>query len=121
MNMFRMNKETFLQLYDDLEKHHGLHESRRMSTIEKVGMFLYTLVVGASNRDVAERFQHSSETVSRCFREVLSAVLLLAKEVIKPTDSELKKTPSKIQNDARYMLHFKVINFLYHYLVQMIS
>ena len=82
-----------------------------MSTIEKVGMFLYTLAVGASNRDVVERFQHSGETVSRCFREVLSAVLLLAKEVIKPTDPEFKKTPSKIQNDARYMPHFKVINF----------
>ena len=111
MNMFRVNKETFLQLCDDLEKHHGLHESRRMSTIEKVGMFLYTFSVGASNRDVVERFQHSGETVSRCFREVLSAVLLLAKEVIKPTDPEFKKTPSKIQNDARYMPHFKVINF----------
>ena len=56
MNMFRMNKETFLQLCDDLEKHHGLHELRRMSTIEKVGMFLCTHVAGASNRDVAERF-----------------------------------------------------------------
>ena len=41
----------------------------------------------------------------------MSAVLLLAKEVIKPIDPEFKKTPSKIQNDARYMLHFKVINF----------
>ena len=41
----------------------------------------------------------------------MSAVLLLAKEVIKPTDPEFKKTPSKIQNDARYMPLFKVINF----------
>ena len=74
-------------------------------------IFLYTLVVGASNRDVAERFLHLGEIVSGYFREVLSAVLLLEKEVIKPTDPEFKKTPRKIQNDARYMPHFKVINF----------
>ena len=95
MNMFRMNKETFLQLCDDLEKHHGLHESRRMSTIEKVRMFLYTLAAGASNRDVAKRFQHSGEPVSRCFKVVLPTVLLLAKDVIKPTDPEFKKLQAK--------------------------
>jgi hypothetical protein len=43
---------------------YGLKQSRRMSDIEKVGMFLYTLALGASNRELQERFQHSGETVN---------------------------------------------------------
>jgi DNA-binding CsgD family transcriptional regulator len=35
-----------------------------MSVIENVGMFLYTLALGASNKEVQERFQHSGETVN---------------------------------------------------------
>jgi hypothetical protein len=71
---------------------YGLKHSRRISVIEKVDMFLYTLVLGVSNREVQERFQHSGETVSRYFNEVLRSVCLLAIEVIKPVDPEFFNT-----------------------------
>ncbi|PWA61156.1 myb/SANT-like domain-containing protein [Artemisia annua] len=33
-----------------------------------------TLALGISNRDVGERFQHSRETISRAFHDVLEAI-----------------------------------------------
>jgi len=59
VNMFRMDADTLKSLSYELETMYGLKPSRRMSVIEKVGMFLYTLALGASNREVQERFQHS--------------------------------------------------------------
>ncbi|WOH13708.1 hypothetical protein DCAR_0833219 [Daucus carota subsp. sativus] len=69
--MFRMEKETFFQLSHDLENIYELKPSRRMSVIEKVGIFVFILAQGASNRHAQERFQHSGETISRVFHEVL--------------------------------------------------
>jgi hypothetical protein len=59
VNMFQMDVDTLKSLSFELETMYGLKPSRRMSVIEKVGMFLYTLALGASNREVQERFQHS--------------------------------------------------------------
>ncbi|KAG5226779.1 protein ALP [Salix suchowensis] len=79
-----------------------------MSVMEKVVMFLYTIVVGASNREVQERFQHSGETISRCIKEVLEVVCLFTGDVIKPTDSQFfTNTLREIAMNQRYMLHFK--------------
>jgi hypothetical protein len=79
-----------------------------MSVIEKVDMFLYTLVSCASNREVQERFQHSGETVSKYFNEVLSVTCLLAVEIIKPVDLDFFTTPREITIDPRYMSYLKV-------------
>jgi hypothetical protein len=57
-----------------------------MSVIEKAVMFLFTIAIGASNRQVQERFQHSGETISRCFKKVLKSLRLFVVEVIKPVD-----------------------------------
>jgi len=98
VNMFRMDSTILLSLCNDLETHHGLKPSRKMSVIENVTMFLFTIAVEASNRQVHERFQHSGETVSRCFKEVLKSLCLFAVEV----------TPRKIAMNPRFMPHFKV-------------
>lgn len=39
------------------EKNYGLTSRDRISVKEKVGTFMYTLVLVLSNRDVSERFQ----------------------------------------------------------------
>jgi len=78
VNMFRMDATTFQNLCFDLETQYGLKPSRRISVIEKIDMFLYTLVLGASNREIYERFQHFSETVSRYFNKVLKAVFVIS-------------------------------------------
>ncbi|KAJ1429738.1 putative nuclease HARBI1 [Sesbania bispinosa] len=45
-----------------------------MTVVEKVSIFVYTLSMGASRRDVGERFQHSTETIIRAFHEVLEVI-----------------------------------------------
>ncbi|GJS91147.1 hypothetical protein Tco_0773783 [Tanacetum coccineum] len=45
-----------------------------MTAVEKLGIFVYTLVLGVSNRDVSEHFQSSGETISRAFHEILEAI-----------------------------------------------
>ncbi|WCJ41876.1 hypothetical protein M5689_022715 [Euphorbia peplus] len=78
-----------------------------MSILEKVGIFLYVLAQGASNRAVQERFQHSGETVSRVFHEVLKAMIQFSMNLIKPRDHTISRTPDEILNDERYMPYFK--------------
>ncbi|XP_021677645.2 uncharacterized protein LOC110662822 [Hevea brasiliensis] len=108
VNLFRMDKDTLIKLCLDLECHYKLKCSKKMTILEKVGMFLYVLALGASNRQVQERFQHSGETVSRNFHEVLKAMLCLSIDMIKPTDPTFSNIPPEILNDDRYMPHFKV-------------
>ena len=99
----------FLQLCKDLEFKYGVKSSERMSVIEKIGIFIYTLSLGASNRDCQEHFQCSGEIISRVFHEVLDAVDRLAHDITKLSDREFKKIPPKIANDKRDMPYFKVI------------
>ncbi|KAJ9188130.1 hypothetical protein P3X46_003521 [Hevea brasiliensis] len=86
---------------------YGLKSSRRMSVMEKVAIFLYTLALKASNRHARERFQHSGETISRVFRQVLNVICLMSMDIIKPIDYEFSDTPPEILNNRRYMPHFK--------------
>ncbi|KAF7309310.1 Nuclease harbi1-like [Mycena indigotica] len=51
----------------------GYTESRHISLEEKLAIFLYTCVTGLSIRHVGERFQHSNETISIYFKEMLDA------------------------------------------------
>ncbi|KAL4568308.1 hypothetical protein LXL04_023917 [Taraxacum kok-saghyz] len=114
VNVFRMSATMFRQLCNELEVHYGLKQSRRISVKEKVALFLYTLALGLSNRDVGERFQRSGETVSRAFHDVLESIcgrntgyMRLAREYIKPKDSTFQAIPPHIENDSRYMPYFK--------------
>ncbi|XP_024636687.1 protein ALP1-like isoform X1 [Medicago truncatula] len=114
MNAFRMDPTLFKQLCEDLQSKYGLQPSKRMTVEEKVGIFVYTLAMGASNRDVRERFQHSGETISRAFHEVLEAISGrsrgyrgLARDIIRPKDPTFQFIPLHISNDERYMTYFK--------------
>ena len=107
-----MNATIFQSLCFQLENQYGLKASRRMCVFEKVRMFLYTIALGASNMKVYERFQHSRETISMYFNEVLKSVCLLITDLIQPIDIEFVKTPREIVNNTRYMSHFKVKKLL---------
>ncbi|KAI3880060.1 hypothetical protein MKX03_003881, partial [Papaver bracteatum] len=52
-----------------------------------------------------ERFQHSGETISRYFNEVLRAIMELSKELIKPPS--FSETPAEILNNSKYFPWFK--------------
>ena len=53
---------------------YGLQERNKMSSIEKVDIFVYTITLGISSRDVCERFQCSSEIINRAFHEIMEAI-----------------------------------------------
>jgi len=118
-----LHSACFKQLCEDLYSKYGLQSTRNKSIVEKVGIFIYTLAMGASNRDVGERFQHSSETISRAFHEVLEAISFrsrgyqgLARDIIRSNDPTFQAIPSYITNDARYMPYFKIkCNHYYYY------
>jgi len=79
-----------------------------MNVIEKVAIFLYTITLGASNREIQEQFQHSGETINRCIKEILTTICLFVVDVIKPEDLNFTNTQQEIAMNPKYMSHFKV-------------
>ncbi|KAG5057034.1 uncharacterized protein LOC114412252 isoform X1 [Glycine soja] len=105
--MFRMKKLVFLELCDILETKYNLKKTRNVSIYEQVGLFLYMLSQPGSVRNCEERFQHSGETISRHFHNVLEVVCMFAKDIIKPVDPSFRDTPDEILKDARYRPYFR--------------
>lgn len=54
-----------------------------MCMFDRVRMFLYTLALGTSNREVQEIFQHPGEIVNKYFTKVLKFGFSLAVDFIK--------------------------------------
>ena len=102
--VFRMKREVFQYLCSELQTKGGLYSSKHIAIDEKLGMFLWTVARAASNRDVQERFQHSGETVSRHFHEVLNAVNVLVPEYIRlPSASDMSVN---ITSNAKFYSYF---------------
>lgn len=65
-NQLGMYKSTFLKLVSELQRNCGLGPTRHMTVVEQVGIFLYAAVTNLPNRKLAERFQRSGDTISKC-------------------------------------------------------
>ena len=74
-NVARMDKPTFLLLIDLLTTRSNLRNSMFMTAGEKVLIFIHALV-GFSNRQIAERWQHSGSTISIAVHDVAESMLL---------------------------------------------
>ena len=99
-NLFRLSKDMFEDLVDWFLQHVkkcGRSNNRR-SAAQKVFIFLYIVCQGASFRTVCDRFQCSSSTVSHIFHEVLDAMLVLHKEIVKSPSNEI---PARIGEDPK--------------------
>ncbi|KAK8914508.1 hypothetical protein KSP39_PZI023824 [Platanthera zijinensis] len=104
---FRMSKRIFVDLLHKLEADHELQGSQRTSSREVLGITLYILAQGGSVRLTKERFQHSTETISRYFSAGLRSFLLLSVDAIKPIDRQFRDILAEIRYDPRYMPFFK--------------
>jgi hypothetical protein len=60
-----INKHTFFLLLRALVSASGFRDSRHVSIEEKLAIFLYAGRTNLSTRQLAERFQHSTDTISR--------------------------------------------------------
>ncbi|KAL4340384.1 hypothetical protein GQ457_08G015210 [Hibiscus cannabinus] len=84
--MFRMKKHVFLNFCDRLKVDKLLEDEKKVSVEETVAMFLFIIGQNATQRLIADRFQHSTETVSTWFQKVLIAVCKLGTKIICPRD-----------------------------------
>ena len=106
----RMDINTFRSLCRRLVEMEVIEHDRVISVEEAVVMFLWIVTHNQRVRTVAERYQHSGETVCRQFGRVLDALCYLGNEVIRPLD--FNTVQAEIQNNSKYFPWFKV-NFIH--------
>ena len=105
--LFRMRKNVFIYLCDRLKSSHLLEDSRWVSVQEKVAIFVLAIGHSHRNRVLQDRFQHSGETISRHFNDVLLALAKLSTDLIKP-HTPLTEIPIHIRDKPKYYPYFKV-------------
>ena len=96
-NMFRMSRPLFESLHNLLESSYGLKSSNKMSSVEALAMFLWMVGAPQSIRQAENRFQRSTETISRKFEEVLHSLYKLSADIIKPKDPQFRTVHPRLQ------------------------
>ncbi|KAM3255872.1 hypothetical protein ACQJBY_048816 [Aegilops geniculata] len=81
---FRMETDIFQALVQKLRENDRLVDGRDVSVEEQVAIFLYALSKNATNDTLADWFQHSGQTISYYFGEVLNAITELYSVYIRP-------------------------------------
>lgn len=102
---FRMPRYTYLKLERFFEKKTKLKESDTISIAQKFAMFVWVVGKAASNREVQDQFHHSGETVSRCFHQVLDALLLVHGRHVQQPD-EITEIPDRIAESSEFTPFF---------------
>ncbi|KAF6167107.1 hypothetical protein GIB67_041362 [Kingdonia uniflora] len=102
--MFRMDKHVFYKFCEILRQKDLLHDTSGMKIEEQVAIFLNVIGHNERTRVIQERYQHSGETISRHFNNVLKAIKSLSRELLQPPDHT---TPSHIFGNARFDPYFK--------------
>ncbi|PKA60673.1 hypothetical protein AXF42_Ash006307 [Apostasia shenzhenica] len=63
-----------------------LKDSRHVPVIEQIGIFVRIVAFAAGDRECAEMFQHSFQTINKYFNVTLQAIVAIAPEMIKLPD-----------------------------------
>ncbi|WVZ48956.1 hypothetical protein U9M48_000341 [Paspalum notatum var. saurae] len=87
---FRLHPPAFHALHSTLVANHGLKSTMQCDSIEALGMFLWSCGTRQSQRQIADRFGLSTDTVCRKFGEVLEAMVSFADTIIRPRDSSFR-------------------------------
>ncbi|KAI3751494.1 hypothetical protein L2E82_22582 [Cichorium intybus] len=93
--LMRLSREAFVLLCNHFKQRNWLQSGRAISVEENMAMFLTILGHNERFRMVKRRFQHSTETVHRCFHEVRRAMMHFAREMIVPTFSNASSNTSE--------------------------
>ncbi|KAI9085150.1 hypothetical protein K1719_032861 [Acacia pycnantha] len=102
---FRLERFVFNKLCTLMIQKGWLADGRYVRVDEQLGIFLYLIGHGSSNRNVCERFQRSGQTISKYFSKVLKAMLQLAHEIIKPPPLDM--VPKEIRDNPKHFPYFK--------------
>ncbi|PKA50393.1 hypothetical protein AXF42_Ash013482 [Apostasia shenzhenica] len=104
----RMHSDAFIALRDMLVSHGLLKDSRHVPVIEQIGIFVCIIAFAAGDRECAEMFQHSLQTISKYFNATLQAIVAIAPEIIKLPDESVPYS-NKIRRDSHFWPRFKFI------------
>lgn len=102
--MFRMNKHVFHKLCGTLRERGLLRDTAGVLIEEQLAIFMNIVGHNERNRVIQERFQHSGETISRHFNNVLKAIKSLSRELLQPPQVT---TPPEILRSNRFYPYFK--------------
>jgi hypothetical protein len=103
-----MKIPTFMQLQALLQDNGVLYDSKHVKSTEKLGILLYMLITGLSNRKLQERFQRSASTISitvnQLIMDLVNKRVLVRKFISLPTaDSQ---TPAEILSNPKFSPYF---------------
>ena len=86
LNAMRMDVPSFLKLCEILQAGNFIKQDyrKRVQAEEAIGMALHCVSHDERHRNLAERFQHSTETIHRNIMKALQAIVRLAPIVIRP-------------------------------------
>ena len=101
-NMFRMTPDMFYSLHNLLKTEYGLRDTKKSTSIEALGMFLWILGAPQSVRQAEDRFERSLGTVHSMFYRVLKCVIKYADDIIKPRDPEFRTRHRRVMNHRFY-------------------
>lgn len=102
-DLFRMDGHVFLRLCDTLQELDLVRNERKVGVHEVVVIRLFIVSHSSRMCVVADRFQHSNETIHRQFYCVLRAICSLTPHIICPRNRG--ETP---RNNPKYYPYFKV-------------
>ena len=107
-DIFRMDKTIFRHLCNELKWLHLVEEDTSIVLVEEaVGTVLFIVRHNADYQLIANRFQHSLETIQRRFRRALRAIHALGCLIIWP-DSNAAELPHSLRGNEKYYPWFKV-------------
>ncbi|XP_019263405.1 PREDICTED: uncharacterized protein LOC109241137 [Nicotiana attenuata] len=102
--MLRMDKHVFHKLCSILRQRGMLRDTPGVMIEEQLAIFLNIVGHNERNRVIQERYQHSGETISRHFNNVLRAIKSLSREFLQlPPVS----TPLQILESNRFYPYFE--------------
>lgn len=102
--MLRMDKHVFHKLCNILRERAMLRDTAGVMIEEQLAIFLNIVGHNERNRVIQERYQHSGETISRHFNNVLRALKSLSREFLQfPPVS----TPLQVLESNRFYPYFE--------------
>ncbi|KAA1083358.1 hypothetical protein PGT21_050210 [Puccinia graminis f. sp. tritici] len=103
-----MTVPTFMKLKNLLENEGVLYDSKYVTATEKLGILMYMLITGLSNRKLQQRFQRSASTISITINQLVTDITT-CKPVIRKfikLPSEDEETPPEIKSNPRFSPYF---------------
>jgi hypothetical protein len=88
----------FPRLHELLTKDYGIKSSRKSTSLEALGIFLWVCGAPQSVRQARDRFERSLGTVHNLFYKVLKCMVALSDDIIKPRDPEFKTVHPRLQH-----------------------